>query len=766
MVHIGMLSLLTRRKARSPRIQSPRQQQQQQQQHLAAASRSSIDENSSCNNHDNISQQLSLSHAQQTVFLNMQLRRLTRSLKGTQRKSQRTHHVALFVLLVCVYGLSASYMEHGILTTTLVIRVWQMVAVGAWFMLVVVLLSLLEESIFFSAVVWMFVYWPLMAIITSILITGSADPSATRWITAIFVLAQCLTLCIVVTRHYLYPMTLQSKWFFEHVGVEWFWKVQVTHTSCNAWTMIYQGSYHWTQLLGQTHVHSCHYQGEFDAGTPHGAGRWMDDSHGGEVLSGTWLNGNPVAPFLSRRYGTGDAFRAVPVAYFMATDDAFAKQQLFPTNRQPARCGVASVECSVQGAFYNHLPEATEIYGPNVIVHEQGYIVATDDDNDTPHWLQDCFDRMAHLVPENDTCTMVAISSSDSRGVHVQGHVYAPSSLPYSSEVSEIVIRVKRDNDDEHEANDEEIPPIVCKKSDDSSCCSHDRESPPIVCDNSDDSACCSHDDELGSNEQTEPSDIKALSSDHDYKQQSTTLQHHHHYRRSDPSFRQNIVRLEVQDWLPSPRKEALVFIPGFNSCLKRSLQTLGQLLAMTKISARVYPIVFEWPVGQILTYRYASAIAASNRNKELFLQLMRGLSDAGIDHVHFMSHSMGVQTLLGAFQNKADGSSSDVSKCFQLATDGDNDNREDERLMTCKSITMLNPDFSLAAFVDHAFLSIRSICDHITIVGDRGDQALFFSQFINGTANYLGYSQPALLNGANGDARPKGFHQEVMNGI
>ena len=668
-----------------------------------------------------------LSQAQEQVLLHMQIRRLTRQLKGKQSKTKNTHHVALFVLLLCVYSLSASYMDNGTLTTTLTIQVWQMVAVGAWFLLIVILLSLLEDSIFFAAIVWMFVYWPLLAIITSILFTeDKLDPSETPWITIVFCLAQCLTLCIVVLRHYVYPKTLQSDWFKRTMGASRYWKALVTSTSRNnndsssLWTMTYQGAYHWTQLYGHSHRHSCQYEGDVDesTGLPHGSGRWIDDSHGGEILTGAWHQGKPVAPFLSRRYGTGDAFRAVPICYFLAADDEFEHQKMVPTNLQPAKCGVASVECSVQGAFYKHLPEATELYGP-IMVPEMAENEQHDDDDSKTDWLQDCFRHMAQLVPEYDTCTSVAVSTSDPRGVQVLGHVFAPTNQAFSSETTEIVVRVRRDDEEEEKQGDD------------------DDKDEDVEIDGE-----CLDDIELG------------------YK--NSNRHHHHQPYHPNHSIRDHFARLEVQDWVPTPRKEALVFIPGFNSCLKRSLQTLGQLLAMTKISARVYPIVFEWPVAQVLTYRYASAIAATTRNKHFFLQLMRGLKAAGIDHVHFMSHSMGVQTLLGAFRNKDDGTSSEVSNCFRLA-DTD-DGADEDTLMTCKSITMLNPDFPLAAFVDHAFLSIRRVCSHITIVGDRGDQALWYSQLINGSAKYFGYSQPDILNGTEDlTGPPKQFHQRVM---
>ena len=112
---------------------------------------------------------------------------------------------------------------------------------------------------------------------------------------------------------------------------------------------------------------------------------------------------------------------------------------------------------------------------------------------------------------------------------------------------------------------------------------------------------------------------------------------------------------LRVENWIPSVYKEALIFFPGYSSCMEDSLKNFGQFLCMTKLSRHVYPFVFVWPGSQSLGYLYASRIAATVVNHRNVLKLLRGLKASGINRVHFMTHSMGVQTLLGAFHNKYD---------------------------------------------------------------------------------------------------------------
>jgi hypothetical protein len=219
-------------------------------------------------------------------------------------------------------------------------------------------------------------------------------------------------------------------------------------------------------------------------------------------------------------------------------------------------------------------------------------------------------------------------------------------------------------------------------------------------------------------------------------------------------------VSLDVVGWKPLGHRDALIFLPGFSSPLKRSLESFGQLLAMTKLDSRVYPFLFAWPAGQLLTYHSASRVSHSERNYRNFGELMKGLQNAGIRNVHLMSHSMGAQTLVGSFCDKPDGSRSEVSQYFQLASDCDEGSagtngtavvdNTNKNLLVCKTLTMLNPDYPLEPFRKHAFRSIRRICRTITIVGDKKDVALYASQLLNGLPIRFGYipspDSPALM--------------------
>lgn len=628
-----------------------------------------------------------------------------------------THLIALFILLLMIYGVGASSFENGAFTTTLTIKLWQIVAIGFWFLLCVVLLSVFSDSLFIPAIIWMFVYWPLLSAVVALLFTGTTQALSKEWILVSLVIAEVWTFLVTISVHFLYPAFIRSDWFRDHVGATRYWDIQLI----SGWTMTYSGKYGFAR-------YTCKYEGEFNEdGLPSGSGRWSDDSHGGEILTGKWKDGKPVAPFLSRQYGTGDAFRATPIAYFLATDDEFGSNKLIPSNTKQARCGVATVECSVQGAFYKNLPAVSELFGP--------------EDKES---LSECFRYMVHL--DVGQRNHVEINASDPRGVEVPGHVFATTGLPFSNESDEIVVNVIREAEKFSIDENDDFMPLSTR---------HLLRTQEYVL----------------VREQPESSEEPGLGQDSNDSGNTVDgaadeqVTHHNEVHEEQTGKRETFSHLEVQNWISSPHKEALVFLPGFNSCLEKSLKNFGQFMAMTKVSEHVYPIIFAWPNGQVPTYRHASAISASDRNKELFLQLMCGLSTAGIRHIHFMTHSLGVQTLLSAFGDKMDGSRSDVSKCFQLEHSFA-DGTLCEELMVCKSITMVNPDFPVDAFVDHSFLSIRRVCNHITIVGDRSDQALFYSQFINGLCNYLGYEQPRIL-GANetskSDKKSKVQYQRVI---
>jgi Alpha/beta hydrolase of unknown function (DUF900) len=451
----------------------------------------------------------------------------------------------------------------------------------------------------------------------------------------------------------------------------------------SGWTMTYQ-----TGFACWSKRHTCLYKGDFDEnGLPHGYGEWTDDSS--EILIGQWQHGKPIAPFRARQYGTGDSLRSVPVVVYMATDDSVNANKFIPSNDLPPRSGVAGVECNVQGVFYNHYPVVEYICEPKA------------------KSLSDSLRFLMQLVRRNPK-SRITIEASRPRGIEISDHVYQPTGLAYAEDPEAINIRVEWKPLDRREnliRDDSEFKPDFMPFS-----------------------------DRLGSSDE-QFVDEDSASSDVSIREEES------------PSRNQMFPYLIVENWTSNHQKEALVFFAGFNSCATKTAKNLGQFLAMTSVTETVIPIVYAWPGGQALTYRYAAEMAASKRSKEHLHELLEGLLAEGIRHVHFLSHSMGVQTLLNAFADDEDGNRSMSSRLFQLDPCFEGKRQPSiGTLMVCKSITMLNPDFPLDAFIDHAFLSIRRICSQTTVIGDRCDGALFYSQLTNGLFEYWGYGQPKLL--------------------
>jgi hypothetical protein len=332
----------------------------------------------------------------------------------------------------------------------------------------------------------------------------------------------------------------------------------------------------------------------------------------------------------------------------------------------------------------SHLPEATLI-GEMQVEGEQGLTIG-----ECCRQIANCYSNRMVVKP----VTSLQIHSNDLRGVQIDGYYYQPSGNAFTRKIKEIVIKVINAN-------------------------------------------------ELGYAE------VQSAAGDNDNTDDSPDEETEVVPRTSKPTSLNTNLHLEVTNWTRQSSKDALIFIPGFNSWLKHSLETFGQMIAMTRLGETVIPILFAWPGAQVLTYRQASLISGSDNNKKNFLQMLQRLLDAGIQNVHIVTHSLGVQSLMAAFENDQDGTPSAVSQCFDPApTHGEapssvtNLNR-----LQCRSITMLNPDFNVNAFRERGFQSLRRVTSLITVVGDKADQALFWSSLINGITNWLGYPQASMCD-------------------
>jgi len=720
-----------------------------------------------------------LTPEQEQVFMTMKLRKLNRALTGTKTKQTKFQLFALVAYFVLAFGvLQYSSQEsagdkncngdnndnNNNTRRIIVLDLGDIIMMMVYILAVLIVTNIFRESKFITLLYWMFIYLPLAAMILGFMLgdTDSVDNflGTHPIVLVMLIVAEIAVLVTFLSLYKLYPKLVQSAWFRRKSRAGIFWRIKVV----SDWTMTYVGS--WGKR------YSCKYDGETNqlhinsSGLPHGLGRWLDDSYSGEVLTGTWINGIPVAPFASRQFGTGDAFKAVRVGYVMASDDEYTTTKFWPSNDKPPRIGLTSVECSISGSFYNELPLATHLAGPNWL-------------DEGRNSVGNLCSQLTHIDDEEERGhQLIQIKASDPRGVQVRGHVYASTGESFNAGLNQVIIHVDKDEQEPlhrprltpgrslnfmPRASRQSFRPeriILCDESDSGEDETDERNFELATVEEE-----LSHRDmslrESPVRPQTPPLACRSVTSasSFNFELMSGIFQ----------PFKMTNASLRVEDWTPAEHKDALIFFPGYKVPLKQSLEALGQFIAMTRLDSRVYPIIFGWPCGQRFTYHSASRKSATAKNRENLLRLIQGLQKDGIRHVHFMTHSMGVQTLLGAFSNLPDGSPSELSKLFQLdpdfveedvslhqqqqqqqqkqeGTSGGSDSSNNMKPMICRTITMLNPDFPLEAFVDRAFASVRRICSCVTIIGDRHDKALFGSQIMNGIGVYFGYEQPEVL--------------------
>ncbi|KAL3906635.1 MAG: hypothetical protein SGILL_009190 [Bacillariaceae sp.] len=640
---------------------------------------------------------------QEDLFLTMQLRKMDRALTGTKTRNTSYEFIVLAIFLVLIYSAGSLTNETDLDSDAFVsLSFTQVVLIGVWLFVAMMVTAIFKESKFIELLYWMLIYLPFLAIVADFVFYREEEDSGALVpvIAILLIISEVLAIFIFFSVYWLYPHVLNSAWFRKSSRVSYFYGVKVVAD----WTMIYTRR---KSRYGLGKRHTCKYSGEVNEnGEPHGLGRWFDDASDGEILTGSWRNGIPIAPFLSRVYGNGDAFRSVRLGYIKASDDDFESTKWWPTDQMPMKVGMASCECSVSGSFYNDMPNAQNIFEP------YSYDPATS--------IQELLDNLPLLKEEERVIQHLEIRSDDPRGVQVKNHVCVSTGMPFQN-VDEVKVEVKiGERRHSRESKIREFMPI-----------SPDFGTGRIMIREEGSTVVENEDEKQKEDDEKVAMDLEAGKTE--VNQELT---------------------LRVEGWAPVMQKDVLVFVPGFNCSLKNALNNFGQLIAMTKLDSHVHPILFNWPAGQVLTYHSASRASFSEQNFEYFCQFFKGLQNAGVRNVHLMSHSMGVQTLVGSMVDKKDGSRSDCSLCFRLASDCNDDvptenaaasfeQVEEKDLLVCKTITLLNPDFPLVPFQEHAFRSIRRICNMITVVGDKNDGALFYSQAVNGVAVRYGYTQP-----------------------
>ncbi|CAG8733167.1 16961_t:CDS:2, partial [Dentiscutata heterogama] len=195
--------------------------------------------------------------------------------------------------------------------------------------------------------------------------SGFASTYESRLVLIVLGVVEALTLIIWILIRFGYPKIVRN---FTWLDTIWWWRIKPLDTKGIDGEAVGCFRYFAWESYSMWFRHGVvKYVGEVDEnGYPHGLGEWIDDSFDGECLKGIWEYGVPIGPFHSRGSGTGDAFHSVRVGLVKNRHTPWDEWRAFPRSYQSGiETLVASVECSVSGKYFKHLPRANIILPPN-----------------------------------------------------------------------------------------------------------------------------------------------------------------------------------------------------------------------------------------------------------------------------------------------------------------------------------------------------------------------------------------------------------------
>ncbi len=191
---------------------------------------------------------------------------------------------------------------------------------------------------------------------------------------------------------------------------------------------------------------------------------------------------------------------------------------------------------------------------------------------------------------------------------------------------------------------------------------------------------------------------------------------------REDP--REHIVLLELEEQPPdtffanlrdrvqaSPKKEAFVFVHGFNTTFDEAAYRTAQLAYDLEFQGA--PIFFSWPSqGGLLAY---------SRDEDLVAWAVPHLKDfligvaqhSGADAVHLIAHSMGNRALTSALQ----------SLSYELG----------DKPPMFRELVLTAPDIDAEIFRRDIVPAIVNTADRVTLYASSNDEALKLSKAIHG---------------------------------
>ncbi|KAG0267670.1 hypothetical protein DFQ27_008450 [Actinomortierella ambigua] len=721
-------------------------------------------------------------------------RRLRRRAHGQYRKnSSRRWLFSAFVIAVfmSLVGIGAQKLDPA--------ASWPQVA-----LVVAILLIMVYVVVKVSILVrWCF-YWLVLAtlvlfvmnkgdLLSSLPTSATQDGLRAKIVLIVLAFLELLTISLVLFNRIVYPrIVLRGKF----LNARWWWKIRdvkepESSSSSNYKTVAFSFSL-WDQDEYQISRGMVSYTGEFDEqGRPHGLGLWKEGTYTGEALQGIWEHGVPIGPFKSQEYGTGNAFSSLRVGFCKNSSDP-DNRTTWNSQRDPkgVSYGAATVECSVSGKFFQHLPfvriNAEGIYRSDIVK-------AAEEDLEAPTTVLSY--ALEHLTTYAESLqSRPTIGGSSSTNLLKK---VAPLSrtivIRYTDRGLDIpgYIKTRRRRDHNEVVIRRVCPPSLGVEGHQLGVSSSSRgegsTSPPSATNtpvlllptdprNNDDS---------DNDSQDERSSSEMDRSDHRLSTHDTIESAGHRPQRPMRERRKqwDQAGLVVQGWRQVLDAElhsstaayragfsALVFIHGYNCSLTYGVARLAQLLSLGEFPPYVKPFVFSWPSSVTMGYFHALKVGCSDVIAKDFRQFIQDLRASGFRRVHILAHSMGARVFLAALRKgaldgilaerevvsvdddqlsdnqSASGLNPRVSVRYKDSRNGqghfpdqkvqrgysvESMESDNDRPIQLATMTLMNPDADLEIFLDEDYWILSKYCPHITLYADARDGALFWSQVL-----------------------------------
>ncbi|KAG0225959.1 hypothetical protein BGW42_003976 [Actinomortierella wolfii] len=522
------------------------------------------------------------------------------------------------------------------------------------------------------------------------------------------------------------------------------------------------------------------YTGEFDEqGRPHGLGLWKEGTYTGEALQGIWEHGIPIGPFKSQEYGTGNAFSCLRIGFCKVTSDPDTATK-WNSQRDPKGIsyGAATVECSVSGKFFQHLP-FVRIHAKGI--YRDDLVKAAQLDPEAPttvlsyplEHLTTYAESLqskpslgghssANLLKRTTPLSRSIVIRYTDRGLDIPGYIKTSRSSDYN----EVIIRrVCPPNlgveghrpPSRNEVSNSQSPALLLPT--DSNNYDSDSDTP---------------DDRRTSVDSIRPLSIQGTNESAGYRPQPAMRERRKQWDQAGlvvHGWRQ-VLDAEIHSSTTAFRSgySALVFIHGYNCALSYGIARMAQLLSLGEFPPYIKPFVFSWPSSVTLGYFHALKVGCADDVARDFRQFIQDLRDSGFRRVHILAHSMGARVFLSALRKGAlDGifaerevaSVDEAERSLQNAAglqprksvrykDSRNgqghfpeqkvprSNSVDsigsdgsDRPIQLATMTLMNPDADLDIFLEDDYWILSKYCPHITLYADARDGALFWSEVL-----------------------------------